>query len=193
LTLSFQFTNGTEGQTYPITIKPTSLNNTAAGYSASGEEIALLVGYNSGSQTYPALLSAANYNSGSDVAVSVEKGAASSFKLDVDGNGNANGFEDGFIVARYMLGLGCSALTNGVLGSGASNTCEEIFTDLQNADTAGLLDVDLNGTKNGFEDGFMFARYMLGLRCPALTNGVIPNNAGRTCEEIESEISKLMP
>ena len=45
---------------------------------------------------------------------------------DVDGNGHIDALTDGLMLVRYMFGLRGAALTDGVIGIGATRTSAEI-------------------------------------------------------------------
>ncbi|GBC64051.1 hypothetical protein DENIS_5052 [Desulfonema ishimotonii] len=202
-TLDFQFNGGTEGQAYPITIKPTVLNNTDAGYSSSGEEIDLLVGYEDSTQSYPVLLSAADYNAGADVSANVENGGAvtSDFTLDIDGNGQALGLSDGMLVIRYLLDFptyyGDSWIDGAVDTINGTRTTAQDIEDYI-AQNINSLDIDGSGQALGLSDGMLTIRYLLDF--PTYYNdswidGAVDITDGTriTAQDIEDYCLSLMP
>jgi hypothetical protein len=114
-------------------------------------------------------------------------------RIDVDGNGTYGALTDGLIMIRYLFGLSGSALTAGVLGSGAPLIDPAQLVNHLN-DIRPVLDVDGNGQVDALTDGLMLIRYLFGLRGPSLTSAATGSGATRTTTlEIETYIQSLMP
>ena len=182
------------GDTYDIKIVPTSLDNTNAGYDASGEEIDLLIGADatiidpSAAGAYPTLLSVANHDTESSKGTLEICPDGPQTTLDIDGNQTENVLADGLLIIRYMLGNTGSDLVDGAVESDATrNTAAEVEAYLALAQNDGLMDVDDNGIENVLADGLLIIRYMLGNRGNALIEGAVGQGANRsTAAEIEA-------
>ena len=101
--------------------------------------------------------------------------------LDVTGNGEANPFQDGIIMVRFMLGQPDANLADpALIPAGSTRTTgPELRAHLEAAGDA--LDVNGDGTVNPFEDGILIIRFLLGqpdanLQDPAL----LPAGSTRT-------------
>lgn len=197
--IDLKYTAGaSDAETYKAEIIPTSLYNVTAGYTnLQGTEIALLVGYNAPpADTFFDVLSSGEYNGlpelGKAFAVLPDPSGTIIYNLDADGNASGNGFQDGFMIVRYMLGARGDAVTNGVIGAGATRTSAEINVYCNDAIASWQWDIDGNSQNNGFQDGFMIVRYMLGARGDAVTAGAIGSGATRTTPEINAYLDSLM-
>jgi hypothetical protein len=89
---------------------------------------------------------------------------ATTFTLDVDGDGQVKALTDGLMVIRKLLGpaFDGDALTFKAIGSGATRTTDEIHDYIQSGIDSGLLDVDKNGKTTALTDGLMVIRRLLG-------------------------------
>ena len=114
-------------------------------------------------------------------------------RLDIDGNNAYGALTDGLLAIRYLFALTGAALTNGVIGAGATRTTPaDIALFIDNIKP--LLDVDGNGQVEALTDGLLFIRYLFGLRGAALIAGVIGTGATRTtAAAIEAYIQVLTP
>ncbi|MFO1344629.1 MAG: hypothetical protein U1F05_16110 [Burkholderiales bacterium] len=111
-------------------------------------------------------------------------------------NGDANGalaaVSDGQMIARYLLGLRGTALTNGAVGPNPGRSNAEIESYLADLLAQGKLDADGDGQSLAMTDGLLILRAMLGLTGDALTAGAVntahPNarNAQQILTWIES-------
>lgn len=100
--------------------------------------------------------------------------------LDVDQNGMADAFTDGFLIIRHLLNLTGAALVQGVVDpSGDRIDPDEITTYLDSVEST-LLDVDANNQADAFTDGMLILRYLFGFTGQALTNGVVDPAGSRT-------------
>jgi len=92
-------------------------------------------------------------------------------------NGDANGalaaVSDGQMIARYLLGLRGTALTNGAVGPNPGRSNAEIETYLADLLAQGKLDADGDGQSLAMTDGLLILRAMLGLTGEALTAGAV--------------------
>ena len=112
--------------------------------------------------------------------------------LDVDGNTAFTGANDALLVARYLLGLTGSALTNNALSVAPAATRTDPTLVLGYLDTVKpFLDVDGNGKTDALTDGLLIARYLLGLRGATLVTGAVASDATRTTAQIEKYIDQL--
>ncbi len=115
--------------------------------------------------------------------------------LDVTGNGNANPFQDGILIVRFMLGQPDANLEDpALIPAGSTRTTgAEIRVFLEAAGDA--LDANGDGTINPFQDGILIVRFLLGqpdanLEDPAL----IPAGSTRTTgAEIRAYLETLLP
>ena len=98
---------------------------------------------------------------------------------------------DGVMILRYLFGLRGDAITNGLIGASATRTAPQMQDFL--ASIRPLLDIDGNQRFEPLTDGVMIVRYMLGLRMPLVTAGVLGTNATRTPAEIDAYLAGLMP
>ena len=132
-TLIFKFTaSAAENATYNFSIVPTKLYNTAAGYAETGENIDLLVGYDSGTDTFPVKLAHAGYTPvGGTVTVD-------NFILgDASGDGQITAFD-------ALIVLNCAA------GNLSDSQCP-----------LSIIDVNCDGQKTAF-DALLILNYAAG-------------------------------
>jgi hypothetical protein len=115
--------------------------------------------------------------------------------LDVTGNGNANPFQDGILIVRFMLGQPDANLEDpALIPAGSTRTTgAEIRAFLEAAGDA--LDVNGDGTINPFQDGILIVRFLLGqpdvnLEDPAL---IPPGSTRTTGAEIRAHLETLLP
>jgi hypothetical protein len=89
---------------------------------------------------------------------------ATSFNLDVDGDGQVKPLTDGLMIIRKLLGpaFDADALTFKAIGSGATRTTAEIHDFIQSGIDGGMLDIDKNGKTAPLTDGLMVIRRLLG-------------------------------
>lgn len=87
--------------------------------------------------------------------------------LNVDANQVISFTTDALLIARYIVGLRGSALTNSALGQNPTRTGQALETYLASLD----LDVDGDGQSLATTDGLLLLRAMLGLTGDALTHG----------------------
>ncbi len=112
--------------------------------------------------------------------------------LDIDASTAYLPESDGMLVLRYLFGLRGTALTTGVLGTGAVRTGDpQMSTYLQ--DILPLLDVDGNGQVDALTDGLMIMRKLLGQTGTAITQGALGVGATRNTADIEAYIQTLKP
>jgi len=190
-TLEVSLKGGQSGGDYDITIIPTTLNNTDAGYAAEGEEIDLLVGSDLSKTVgdplaFPPLLTVVDYNAGA-----TSKGTMS-FTLDEDNDGVGDDWE----IEKF----GSIEAKDGTADSdsdGYSDLWEyKNDTDPNVKDPAGgegydcstddecldwMCDVDDDGTVDPFTDGILIIRYLFdySLDGPTWINGVVAQGANR--------------
>ena len=105
---------------------------------------------------------------------------AATVSLDVDGNGEAEGYADGLLIVRYLLGIPGTNLISGVIGEGATRTTADAIVGYLDGLPDGSLDVDGNGEAEGYADGLLIVRHLLGIPGTNLTSGVIGDGATRT-------------
>ena len=120
--------------------------------------------------------------------------AAPSCDLDVDGDGARQPFKDGIAILRYMLGIRGAALSTGItfVGPraqvGAAVSVEQfIATGI----AANAYDVDGSNTQQGFVDGIVLVRLMLGIPDSSLLTGVNlpPAATFTTAAQIRSNVN----
>ena len=113
--------------------------------------------------------------------------AAPSCNLDADGNGGAlDGFSDGVAILRYMLGIGNATFANGITLNSPRNTpaLVKAYLDTQN------LAVVSPTTFDGFVDGVIILRLMLGIGNATLLNGIaLPAGAPTTAAAIRAQVN----
>ncbi len=113
-------------------------------------------------------------------------------RIDIDGNGSYDALTDGLLISRYLSGMTGTALTQGVIGPGATiSDPAQIAQRLDNLRPA--LDVDGVGYANASTDGLLLLRYLFGLRGSALVAGAVGAGATRTTSEIETVIQSMTP
>jgi hypothetical protein len=99
--------------------------------------------------------------------------------LDIDGNSSYDALTDGLLGLRYMFGLNGAALTDSIVGPGASRSnSTQITAYLDNIKP--ILDIDGNGVVDALTDGILYVRFLFRLTGTALTDGVIGSGATRT-------------
>lgn len=98
--------------------------------------------------------------------------------LDADGNGAVAPQTDGRLILRHLFGFSGAALTDGVLGTGATRNAAAIRTYLNGLEST--LDVDGDGRRDALTDGLLIWRYLFGRTDTALTQGAIAPGATRT-------------
>jgi hypothetical protein len=91
--------------------------------------------------------------------------------LDIDGVDGAKAATDGLMVERYLRNARGAALTSAAKQDGLNATAIE--TNIQRLLTAGLLDIDGNGTVDAATDGVLLLRALFGFRDAALTDGAL--------------------
>ncbi len=115
--------------------------------------------------------------------------------LDVTGNGNANPFQDGIIIVRFMFGQPDANLeTPALIPSDATRTTGAEFRS--HLEPAGdVLDVNGDGVINPFQDGILIVRYLLGQPDANLEDlALIPPGSTRTTgAEIRQYLDSLLP
>ena len=113
--------------------------------------------------------------------------------LDIDGNGNAELFTDGILIARYMAGFRGSGLIQNALGAGATRTTATTIASYLGS-ASQMLDVDGNGVRDLFTDGILIARFLLGFTGTNLTRNAIGPGATRTtAAAIEAHLRSFLP
>lgn len=113
--------------------------------------------------------------------------AAPACNLDADGNGGAlDGFTDGIAILRYLLGVGNATLATGITLNAPRNTPALVraYLDTQN------LAVVSPTIPDGFVDGIIILRLMLGVGNATLLNGVtLPAGAPTTAAAIRAQVN----
>lgn len=114
--------------------------------------------------------------------------------LDVDGNGKADAFTDGMLIARFLMGFTGENLTRGVVDpNGERSTPESITTFLESLKEP-LMDVDCNGQQDALTDGMMILRFLFGFKGPALIDGLVdPKGCRNTPETILPFLTNFLP
>ena len=122
-----------------------------------------------------------------DQVVRITAAPAPSCNLDADGNGGPlDGFSDGILILRYLLGVGNASLQNGVAGNLPRNTAALVraYLDTQN------LAVVSPTTPDGFVDGILILRLMLGVGDASLLRGVtLPAGAPQTAAAVRTQVN----
>ena len=96
--------------------------------------------------------------------------------------------KDGMMVARYLLGVtGADALLAG-LGAHSSPDDDFFLTQVAEAVTANIFDVDESGTTDS-TDGFLIVRYLAGMRGAALIAGLDVGDT--TAATIQTNIAEV--
>ena len=113
--------------------------------------------------------------------------AAPSCNLDADGNGGAlDGFSDGIAILRYMLGIGNATFATGITLNSPRNTPALVKAYL---DTQNLAAVSPT-TPDGFVDGIIILRLMLGIGNATLLNGItLPPGAPTTAAAVRAQVN----
>lgn len=174
--------SGKPAGNYNITIKPTILNNTQAGYSASGEPIDVLVGSDATKQytelgAFPVIIA-------KDMASVVRAVNFSSGNTDTDGDGISDAWE-----IQYFGNLTTANATTDFDKDTYSDFVEfEAGTDPTDKDSHPgqetlNLDIDGNGAADALTDGVLVVRYLFGFSGPTLINGAVGSGATRTTSD----------
>lgn len=123
-----------------------------------------------------------------DQLLTITAAPALGCNLDADGNGGAlDGFSDGLLVFRYLLGVGNTSLQNGVTGNLPRNTAVLVRAYL---DTQNLAVVSPTGPADGFVDGILIFRLMLGVGDASLLRGVtLPAGAPTTAAAVRAQVN----
>jgi len=198
VSLKLKFIKGAAvaGTSYPISIKPTYLDNAAAGYT-TGQYIPLLVGYAAGAQVeFPTLLERADGTAENTVPVLAEE---PTWNLDIDGNNKAEAYKDGILVMRYLLDYpntkGDAWINGAYDASGSRNTSAAIKDYIAN--NIAFLDIDGNNKVEAYKDGILVMRYLLdypNTKGDAWINGAYDASGSRnTSAAIKDYILSIMP
>lgn len=113
--------------------------------------------------------------------------AAPACNLDADGNGGPlDGFSDGIAILRYLLGIGNATFATGITLNSPRNTpaLVKAYLDTQN------LAVVSPTTADGFVDGIIILRLMLGIGNATLLNGItLPAGAPTTAAAVRAQVN----
>ncbi len=121
-----------------------------------------------------------------DQKVTITAAAAPTCNLDADGNGSLDGFTDGVLILRYLLGIGNATLLNGVTATPPRNTAQAVRDYLVTQNLA----VVSPTTADGFVDGVVILRLMLGIGNATLLNGVtLPAGAPTTAAAVRAQVN----
>lgn len=105
-------------------------------------------------------------------AVFVEGGGSIDIQsADLNGDGVIEPLVDGILLARYLFGFRDAQLLAGITLA-VEVTAETLLADLETAIATGRFDANGDGQTNGFTDGVLFIRYLMGLRGSELVDGV---------------------
>ncbi|MEZ6060526.1 MAG: GEVED domain-containing protein [Planctomycetaceae bacterium] len=114
-------------------------------------------------------------------------------KLDPDGNGVAELFTDGILIARYLVNFRGNALTRNAIGADAGRADLSAILPFLN-ESQDLLDVDGDDNRELFTDGILIARFLAGFRGDLLIrNAVGPQATRATSAEIEAHLNSFLP
>jgi len=111
--------------------------------------------------------------------------------FDIDDNHAYDPVTDGMLILRYLFGLRNPALTVNALAGNANRLPDAIEPYLDKI--ASLLDVDGDTHRDPLTDGLLIVRYMMGVRSPALTAGIVSSDAQRTGTAIDDYLAGKMP
>jgi len=148
------FDNSFPNKTLPTTLANVTFNTSSQSKDpVTGEPLTTTLRY-----------TASETASGYDFITNSTTLKATTFTLDVDGDGQVKALTDGLMVIRKLLGpaFDGDALTFKAIGSGATRTTAEIHDYIQSGIDSGLLDVDKNGKTTALTDGLMVIRRLLG-------------------------------
>jgi len=113
--------------------------------------------------------------------------------LDADGNGRAELFTDGILIARYILDFTGTNLVNNAIGSGATRTTGAQVREFLD-DAGEMLDADGNGATELFTDGILIARFLVPITGANLIRNAIGSGATRTtAAAISAHLSQYLP
>ena len=106
-------------------------------------------------------ITASNVSGNSTATLSITVNAATTFSLDIDGNGTINAPNDGLIIFKYLLNSNANNLHTTIATDAIDRrkTSAQLKVYLDNAGT--ILDVDGNGTINAPNDGLIIFKYLL--------------------------------
>ena len=122
---------------------------------------------------------------------SAQNPADAAVDIDIDGNGNLDALTDGLLSLRWMFGLNNTALTNGVIGSGAVHTTSTAI-DSRLISLGNKVDIDSDGEVDALTDGLLILRYLFGLRGDSLIAGALSEGSDRsTVNQIEEYMASL--
>jgi hypothetical protein len=111
--------------------------------------------------------------------------------IDIDGNGNLDALTDGLLSLRWMFGLNNTALTDGVIGSGAVYTTSTAI-DSRLISLGNKVDIDSDGEVDALTDGLLILRYLFGLRGDSLIAGALSEGSDRsTVNQIEEYMASI--
>lgn len=197
-TLTFQRKTGITATNFPISIVATSLNNTSAGYSASGETINLLIGADASvtdltsASAFPVILAK---NTDSNYVFASGNATFNTWNLDADGNGSVDGLTDGLLILRYLLNTSDAILIKNSIGQGATRITAAAIKEYLNTGKTNLaLDVDGNGSVDGLTDGLLVLRYLLNTSDAILIKNSVGQGATRTtATAIKAYIQQIKP
>lgn len=116
----------------------------------------------------------------SDIASILSNSTAQPISLDVDQNGIADAFTDGFLIFRYLFNISGPSLVEGVIDPSGSRTAPNLITSYLDSVRTSLLDVDGNNQADAFTDGMLILRYLFGFKGESLTRGVVDPAGSRT-------------
>ena len=106
-------------------------------------------------------VTATNATNSDSATLSITVNAATTFSLDIDGNGTINAPNDGLIIFKYLLNSNANNLHTTIATDAIDSrkTSAQLKVYLDNAGT--ILDVDGNGTINAPNDGLIIFKYLL--------------------------------
>ncbi len=112
--------------------------------------------------------------------------------IDVDGDGDADGF-DLIMLLRRLSGSPPGSVASGIslpsVGGGDPRTSEEIATIIDGFISSSLFDVDNDGDADGF-DGIMILRSLSGTPASSIADGITLGNS--TVEQVNTAIAPLI-
>ena len=106
-------------------------------------------------------VTATNATNSDSATLSITVNAATTFSLDIDGNGTINAPNDGLIIFKYLLNSNANNLHTTIATDAIDSrkTSAQLKVYLDDAGT--ILDVDGNGTINAPNDGLIIFKYLL--------------------------------
>ncbi|MEZ6062652.1 MAG: GEVED domain-containing protein [Planctomycetaceae bacterium] len=113
--------------------------------------------------------------------------------LDVDGNGQAELFTDGILMARYIINFTGEPLIRDAIGAGATRTTAAAVKEfLDNAHD--MLDADGNGVRELFTDGILIVRFLVPLTGNSLIqNAIAPDATRTTAAQVTAHLNGYLP